>query len=112
MCSIKIRNGTNNLQEVTFSVFDTQSFIFAGAHTDTLAILPKSTHNLSYKLVPIAAGMQQLPQVRFTSARYPAGFQPSPLSTQLFIYPAAPKAKSPMVNELPLASSEGLNMAR
>ncbi|KAG6552262.1 hypothetical protein Mapa_006112 [Marchantia paleacea] len=90
MCSMSIQNITTNLQEVSFSVFDTQSFIFAGAHSDTLSILPKSTHALSYKLVPIAAGMQQLPQVRFTSTRYNAGFQPSSLSTQLFVYPAAP----------------------
>lgn len=109
-CSIKIENGTKNLQEVTFSVFDTQSFIFAGAHTDTLAILPKSHHTLSYKLVPIAAGMQQLPQVRFTSTRYNAGFQPSPLSTQLFVYPSAPNMKSSVPNEHSRSSNESVNM--
>ncbi|KAL3675158.1 hypothetical protein R1sor_025106 [Riccia sorocarpa] len=89
MCSMNMQNTTSSLQEVSFSVFDTQSFIFSGAHSDTLSILPKSSFALSYKLVPIAAGMQQLPQVRFTSTRYDAGFQPSSLSTQLFIYPSA-----------------------
>ncbi|CAM6085659.1 unnamed protein product [Calypogeia fissa] len=110
MCSIKVQNGTDNLQEVSFSVFDTQSFIFAGAHSDTLAILPKCTHTLSYKLVPIAAGMQQLPQVRFTSTRYSAGFQPSPLSTQLFIYPNAPHVNSQLLSEQSRTSTESVNM--
>ncbi|KAG6554217.1 hypothetical protein Mapa_004133 [Marchantia paleacea] len=89
VCSMSIQNMTTSLQEVSFSVYDTQSFIFAGAHSDTFSILPKSTSSLSYKLVPIASGMQQLPQLRFTATRYNAGFQPSALSTQLFVHPAA-----------------------
>lgn len=88
--SVKIQNLTNTLQEVSFTIVDTTSFIFSGAHSDTVSILPKETHRLSYRLVPISSGMQQLPQLRLTSAWYSAGFQPSSLSTQLFVFPSTP----------------------
>jgi hypothetical protein len=84
----KVQNMTNTLQEVAFSVIDTPSFIFSGAHTDTVSILPRGTHSLSYKLVPLASGIQQLPRVKLTSAWYSATFQPSPLSTQIFVFPS------------------------
>ena len=84
----KVQNMTNTLQEVAFSVVDTASFIFSGAHSDTVSILPRGTHFLSYKLVPLASGIQQLPQVKINSAWYSAVFQPSPLSTQIFVFPS------------------------
>ncbi|KAG0566415.1 hypothetical protein KC19_7G062200 [Ceratodon purpureus] len=83
----KVQNMTNTLQEVAFAVVDTTSFIFSGAHSDTVSILPRGTHLLSYKLVPLASGIQQLPRVKLTSVWYAAAFQPSPLSTQ-FVFPA------------------------
>lgn len=84
----KVQNMTNTLQEVAFAVVDTTSFIFSGAHSDTVSILPRGTHLLSYKLVPLASGIQQLPRVKLTSVWYAAAFQPSPLSTQIFVFPA------------------------
>lgn len=84
----KVQNMTNTLQEVAFSVVDTASFIFSGAHSDTVSLLPRGTHFLSYKLVPLSSGIQQLPRVKITSAWYSAAFQPSPLSTQIFVFPS------------------------
>lgn len=84
----KVQNMTNTLQEVAFSVVDTASFIFSGAHSDTVSILPRGTHFLSYKLVPLSSGFQQLPRVKINSAWYSASFQPSPLSTQIFVFPS------------------------
>lgn len=88
--SIKVQNMTSTLQEIAFAVVDSTSFIFSGAHSDTVSILPKATHCLSYRLIPISSGMQQLPRVRITSTWYSAGFQPSSLSTQLFVFPSTP----------------------
>lgn len=90
MLSLKVQNQTAALQELSFSVTDAQSFIFSGAHTDSFSVLPHSTYVLSYRFVPIASGMQQLPHVQLTSSRFSARFQSSPLGTQLFIYPTAP----------------------
>lgn len=84
----KVQNMTNTLQEVSFSVVDTPSFIFSGAHSDAVSILPRGTHFLLYKLVPLASGSQQLPRVKINSAWYSATFQPSPLSTQIFVFPS------------------------
>lgn len=84
----KVQNMTNTLQEIAFSVVDTASFIFSGAHSDTVSILPRGTHFLSYKLVPLSSGIQQLPRVKINSAWYSAAFQPSPLSTQIFVFPS------------------------
>lgn len=88
--SIKVQNMTSTLQEIAFAVVDSTSFIFSGAHSDTVSILPKAAHCLSYRLIPISSGMQQLPRVRITSTWYSAGFQPSSLSTQLFVFPSTP----------------------
>lgn len=84
----KVQNLTSTLLEVAFSVVDTASFIFSGAHSDTVSILPRGTHFLSYKLVPLFSGIQQLPRVKINSAWYNAAFQPSPVSTQIFVFPS------------------------
>jgi hypothetical protein len=90
MYLIKIRNQTRLLQEVKFSLADAQSFVLSGSHSDTVFVLPKSEHTLSYKLVPLASGSQQLPRVTVTSARYSATFQPAIAASTVFIFPSKP----------------------
>lgn len=88
--SIKITNRTQFLQEVKYSLADSQSFVLSGPHNDTTFILPKSEHILSYKLVPLASGFQQLPKITLTSVRYSAGFQPSVAASTVFVFPSEP----------------------
>lgn len=90
---IKIHNQTQLLQEVKFSLADSQSFVLSGSHNGTVYVLPKSEHILSYKLVPLASGSLQLPKVTLTSVRYSAGFQPSVNASTVFVYPSKPHFK-------------------
>ncbi|KAJ6417429.1 hypothetical protein OIU84_003197 [Salix udensis] len=53
MYFIKIQNQTQLLQEVKFSLADAQSFVLSGSHSDTVFVLPKSEHTLSYKACAI-----------------------------------------------------------
>ncbi|XP_042985040.1 trafficking protein particle complex subunit 11 isoform X1 [Carya illinoinensis] len=90
---VKIRNQTQLLQEVKFSLADAQSFVLSGSHNDTVFVLPKSEHILSYKLVPLASGVQQMPRFTVTAVRYSAGFQPSIAASTIFIFPSKPHFK-------------------
>jgi hypothetical protein len=94
MYSVKIRNQTRLLQEVKFSLGDAQGFVLSGSHSDTVIVLPKSEHALSYKLVPLASGPQQLPQVTMISARYSAAFQPSNAASTVFVFSSKPQFKT------------------
>ena len=58
--NIRISNQTQLLQEIKYSLADAQSFVLSGYHNDTIYVLPKSEHILSYKLVPLVSDMQQL----------------------------------------------------
>lgn len=87
---VKILNRTKLLQEVKYSLGDAQSFVLSGSHNDTIYVLPKSEHILSYKLVPLSSGIQQLPKISLTSVRYSAAFQPSNSSTSVFVFPSKP----------------------
>ncbi|RVW29513.1 hypothetical protein CK203_077407 [Vitis vinifera] len=64
---IKIQNQTHLLQEIKFSLGDSPSFVLSGSHNDTIFVIPKTEHSLSYMLVPLASGSQQLPRVTVTS---------------------------------------------
>ncbi|XP_057952195.1 uncharacterized protein LOC131146552 [Malania oleifera] len=86
--SIKIQNQTQLLQELKFSLSDSQSFVLSGSHNDTVFVLPKSEHALTYKLVPLASGSLTLPRVTLTAARYSAGFQPSIAAYNVFVFPS------------------------
>ncbi|CDO98636.1 unnamed protein product [Coffea canephora] len=88
---IRIHNRTELLQEIKYSLTDSQSFVLSGSHNDTIFVLPKSEHILSFKLVPLASGSQQLPRVSVTSVRYSAGFQPSIASSFVFVFPSKPQ---------------------
>ncbi|KAL9245710.1 hypothetical protein vseg_019330 [Gypsophila vaccaria] len=88
---IKLHNQSDFLQEIKFSLLDSQSFVSSGSHKDTILVLPKSEHILSYKLVPLASGAQQLPRVTVTSVRYSAAFQPSVPASTIFVFPAKPQ---------------------
>lgn len=87
---VKIINQSQLLQEVKFSLADSQSFVMSGLHSGTVSILPKSKHILSYKLVPLASGSLQLPKVTLTSVRYSAIFQSSAAASTIFAYPSKP----------------------
>ncbi|KAK1361901.1 Trafficking protein particle complex subunit 11 [Heracleum sosnowskyi] len=67
---VRIKNLTELLQEIKFSLADSQSFVLCGPHSDTIFVLPKTEKILSYKLVPLVCGFQQLPRVTVTSLRY------------------------------------------
>ncbi|KAL0417402.1 UNVERIFIED_CONTAM: hypothetical protein Sradi_1153700 [Sesamum radiatum] len=88
--SVKIHNRTEFLQEIKFSIADSQSFVLSGPHNDTIFVLPRSTHVLSYMLVPLGLGSLQLPRVTVTSVRYSAGLHTSPASSIVFVYPSKP----------------------
>lgn len=90
LCSVKIQNQTEMLQEMKCSISDSQSFVLSGPHSDTILVLPRSAHVLTYMLVPLGLGSLQLPRVTVTSVRYSAGLQPSTASSVVFVYPAKP----------------------
>ncbi|KAK9164858.1 hypothetical protein Scep_000049 [Stephania cephalantha] len=87
---IRIQNQTQVLQEIKYSLSDSQSFVCSGSHSDTIFVLPKSEHILSYKVVPLVSGPQQLPRVAVTSIRYSAGLDSSPTATTIFVFPFHP----------------------
>ena len=87
---IKIQNQTHLLQEIKFSLGDSPSFLLSGSHNDTIFVIPKTEHSLSYMLVPLASGSQQLPRVTVTSVRYSAGFQPTIAASTIFVFPSKP----------------------
>ncbi|XP_071712167.1 uncharacterized protein [Rutidosis leptorrhynchoides] len=87
----RIHNQTKVLQEVKFSLSDSQSFVLSGPHNDTTFVLPLSEYIISYKLVPLSSGSLQLPRVTITSVRYSAGFQPTLAASTIFIFPSKPQ---------------------
>ncbi|MED6194047.1 hypothetical protein PIB30_024814 [Stylosanthes scabra] len=91
---IRILNQTPLLQEIKYTLADAQSFVLSGYHNDTIYVLPKSEHILSYKLVPLASGLQQLPRFSMTSVRYSAAYQPSTSSNSVFVFPSKPHFKN------------------
>lgn len=97
--SLGLENLTALIQEVNFSVIDSPGFILSGAHSDSVHILPYSKDVISCKLVSIASGLQQLPQVNLTATRYNAGFQQSLSSIQMFVFPSA--RSSPQIFHAP-----------
>uniref|UniRef100_A0A1J3JCK7 Trafficking protein particle complex subunit 11 n=1 Tax=Noccaea caerulescens TaxID=107243 RepID=A0A1J3JCK7_NOCCA len=92
--AVRICNQTQLLQEAKFALADAQSFVLAGSHSNTVSVLPKSENVLSYKLVPLTCGQQQLPKITLTSVRYSAEFQPSAVASSVFVFPSAPQANS------------------
>lgn len=91
--SIKIMNKTHLLQEIKYSLADSQSFVLSGPHNDTISVLPKSEQVLSFKLVPLVSGVQHLPRVTVNSVRYSAVFHPSIAASTIFIFPSRPDFK-------------------
>ncbi|KFK28257.1 hypothetical protein AALP_AA8G493200 [Arabis alpina] len=92
--AVRIGNQTQLLQEAKFALADAQSFVLSGSHSNTVSVLPKSEHVLSYKLVPLTCGKQQLPKITLTSVRYSAEFQPSAVASSVFVFPSVPQANS------------------
>ncbi|KAL4376306.1 hypothetical protein GQ457_02G006530 [Hibiscus cannabinus] len=99
MYHVKIRNQTELLQEVKFSLADSQSFVLSGSHSDTVFVLPRSEHILCYKVVPLVSGLQQLPRISLTSVRYSARFQPSIAASNVFVFPSKPHCKMVGITE-------------
>ncbi|KAL5981593.1 hypothetical protein ACLOJK_015656 [Asimina triloba] len=89
-CYLKVRNRTNLLQEIKYSLVDSSSFVSSGPHNGAAFILPDSEHILSYKLVPLTSGQQQLPRISVMAVRYSAGLNPSPSAYTLFVFPCEP----------------------
>ncbi|KAG0459299.1 hypothetical protein HPP92_022427 [Vanilla planifolia] len=87
---IKVCNKTSLLQEIKYSLDDSQSFVFTGPHNDSVFILPKSEHTINYTLVPLASGLQNLPSFTVTSPRYSAAMNPSLAATTIFVFPSVP----------------------
>ncbi|XP_028795308.1 trafficking protein particle complex subunit 11 isoform X2 [Neltuma alba] len=87
---VKILNQTQLLQEIKYSLGDAQNFVLSGSHNDTIYVLPKSEHILSYKLVPLACGSLQLPKISLASVRYSGAFQPENSSSSVFVFPSKP----------------------
>ncbi|TVU28245.1 hypothetical protein EJB05_19755 [Eragrostis curvula] len=88
---VKIHNSTSLLQEIKYSLLDSQNFVFSGAHNHAAFVLPKSEHIVSHKLVPLGSGSQQLPKITVTSVRYSAALTPSTSAATVFVYPSEPK---------------------
>ncbi|KAK3158910.1 hypothetical protein QOZ80_2AG0143270 [Eleusine coracana subsp. coracana] len=88
---VKIHNSTSLLQEIKYSLVDSQNFVFSGAHNHAAFVLPKSDHIISHKLVPLGSGSQQLPKITVTSVRYSAALTPSTSAASVFVYPSEPK---------------------
>lgn len=87
---VRVQNLTSLLQEVKYSLGDSQSFVFSGAHNDATSILPKAEHIVKYKLVPLGSGPQQLPRITVTSVRYSAAVSPPVGATTVFVFPSEP----------------------
>ncbi|GAA0156773.1 hypothetical protein LIER_14182 [Lithospermum erythrorhizon] len=102
--SVKIQNQTQFLQEIKYSLTDSQSFVMSGFHNDTISVLPKSEHVLNFKLVPLASGSQQLPRVSLTSVRYSAGFDPSVDASTIFVFPSKPHFSGSDMEEMRVKS--------
>ncbi|KAJ8427564.1 hypothetical protein Cgig2_006635 [Carnegiea gigantea] len=98
---IEIQNQTKVLQEIKFSLQDSHSFVTSGSHDDTVFVLPKSRHVLSYKLVPLASGSQELPRFTLISMRYSSVFQPSVIASAIFVFPAKPQFEMKRVGNSP-----------
>ncbi|PRQ47168.1 putative Foie gras liver health family 1 [Rosa chinensis] len=96
---VKIQNQTELLQEAKIFLADAQSFVISGSHSDTVYILPKSEHIISYKLVPLSSGEQQLPRFTLTAVRYSTGFQPSIAASTIFVFPSQPHFKMVAVGD-------------
>uniref|UniRef100_A0A0D9VK67 Trafficking protein particle complex subunit 11 n=1 Tax=Leersia perrieri TaxID=77586 RepID=A0A0D9VK67_9ORYZ len=88
---VKVYNSTSLLQEIKYSLVDSQNFVFSGAHNHAASILPKTEHIISHKLVPLGSGSQQLPRITVTSVRYSAASSPSTSAATVFVYPSEPK---------------------
>lgn len=88
---VKIHNSTSLLQEIKYSLVDSQNFVFSGAHNHAAFILPKTEHTFSHKLVPLGSGSQPLPRITVTSVRYSAALSPPTAATTVFVYPSEPK---------------------
>ncbi|KAK8606692.1 hypothetical protein V6N13_052457 [Hibiscus sabdariffa] len=106
MYHVKIRNQTELLQEVKFSLADSQTFVLSGSHSDTVFVLPKSEHVLRYKVVPLVSGLQQLPRISLTSVRYSARFQLSVAASNVFVFPSKPHCNTEKRVEEPAAAAD------
>eukprot|EP00898_Chlorokybus_atmophyticus_P002131 jgi/Chlat1/2919/Chrsp2S08904 len=75
--TLTLQNHTALLQEVAVTVVDAAGFVFVGERSCVVSVLPHETQVVSYRLVAVAAGMLLLPELRVSSLRYNARFQPS-----------------------------------
>ncbi|MQL73216.1 hypothetical protein Taro_005571 [Colocasia esculenta] len=89
-CYVRVQNQTSFLQEIKYSLGDSQSFVFSGPHNNIGYVLPKSECIINYKVVPLGSGMQQLPLLSVMSVRYSAELHPSVAASTIFVFPSQP----------------------
>ncbi|CAA7397987.1 unnamed protein product [Spirodela intermedia] len=87
---VKVQNQTSFLQEIKYSLGDSQSFVFSGPHQDKASVLPRSEHVVSHKVVPLGSGPQRLPHVNVTAVRYSAKVSASAAASTVFVFPSPP----------------------
>ncbi|GJP38052.1 hypothetical protein CLOM_g22485 [Closterium sp. NIES-68] len=86
--SLRLSNCTSSLQEVVFQLQDAPGFVFAGQHSGTVTVLPRASLRLSFRLVPVASGMLQLPLIRLLAPRPAAKLYPCLHTSRLFVFPS------------------------
>lgn len=86
--TVNVTNGSELLQEVTYSVADAPNFVLGGSHNGQVIILPRSEKSMVYRVVPIQAGLLTLPQMRFTAVRHNAKLIPTTGNAKIFVYPS------------------------
>jgi hypothetical protein len=89
---VNVTNGSELLQEVTYSVADAPNFVLGGSHSGQMIILPRSEKSMVYRAVPIQAGLLTLPQMRFTAVRHNAKLNPTTSNAKIFVYPSLQQA--------------------
>ena len=76
------------VQEVGVAVTDSSSFVFSGARTTNVLVMPHSTVELRHTFVAHSPGWQPLPEVILTLRRYSARLVPSSTVRLVCVRPA------------------------
>lgn len=85
-----IRNRTPYLQEMEASMESSEAFMFAGQRQVHFGILPNSSYQLKYNLVPLIPGNVNLPKLQINMTRYPdllASIVQKMLPADIFVQP-------------------------
>jgi hypothetical protein len=64
-----VHNLSAQPQEVQVSVQEAQGFVFAGSKQQSVNVVPRTIHTITWTLVAHASGQLQLPAVRVTCTK-------------------------------------------